>query len=87
MDVYDITQKKYTMATTRPGKVLDYRSTVKKEKDEHKLRSYWDKGDEVKKMCVEYHMTQTLIDIGIELVRPMWPEQNKGRINLDTKEE
>lgn len=83
MDVNDITQNKYTMATTRPGKVLDYRSPVKKEKEKHELRSYWDIGDEVKKMCVEYHMTQTLIDLGIELVRPMWPEQNKGQVNLE----
>ena len=86
MDVFDITQKKYTMATTRVGRLLrDGKPYDKPVKTEGGLedRSIWNIGDEVQKIHVEYHMTQTLMDWGIQPVRPMWPEQDKGEVDLE----
>lgn len=89
-DVLDVTNKKYCMATTRKGRLLregkPYDHSCKNEKKEDvkpHQRSIWHVGDEVKKIRVEYHMTQTLLDWGIEPVRPIWPEQDKGTIALD----
>lgn len=90
MDVYDITKKKYTMATTRVGRLLrdgkpyDKPAPMKKEIKELEDRSIWNVGDEVQKIHIEYHMTQTLLDWGIEPVRPMWPEKDKGTVDLET---
>lgn len=95
MDVCDITKMEYTMATTRVGRLLKDGEPcdvpkVKKEKskeakpyDRPVEKLVWKIGDEVQKIHVEYHMTQTLIDWGIEPVRPMWPEQDKGKIDVD----
>ncbi len=80
-DVLDITKKEYTMSTTRAGKLLKDSKPYDRPEDKKskpKQRAMWNIGDEVKKIHVEYHMTQTLYDWGIEPVRPMWPEQDKG---------
>lgn len=84
-DVCNVTKKKYTMATTRAGRHMregkPYDLKVKKEKATplrpHEV-SMWNIGDEVQKLHVEYHMTHTLYDWGIEPVRPMWPEKDMG---------
>lgn len=129
MDVGDITKMKYTMATTRVGRLLKDGKvcdapevkkgnlgdanpvtvkkdnlggarpvTVKKEKlrdakpydrpavvkkEEQVERRVWRIGNEVQKICVEYHMTQTLEDWGIEPIRPHWPEQDQGKVRVD----
>lgn len=83
-DVLDVTRKEYCMATTRMGKLMrdgkPYdRPQVKKEAKPRQT-SIWNIGDEVNKIGMEYHMTQTLIDWGIEPVRPIWPEMDKGSV-------
>lgn len=88
-DVSDITKMKYAMATTRVGRLLrggkPYdKPALVKEENELQDRSIWNIGDEVKKIHMEYHMTQTLLDWGIEPVRLMWPEKDMGTVDLES---
>ena len=76
-DVTDITKLSYTMTTTRQGKRIRNGkpcdpSSAKDTKPEKKMLSYYNIGNEVGKLQLEYHMTHTLIDWGIKLVRPDW---------------
>lgn len=77
-DVTDITKLSYTMTTTRQGKLIrngkpcDTSSSAEDTKPEMKMLSYYNIGNEVGKLQLEYHMTHTLIDWGIQLVRPDW---------------
>jgi hypothetical protein len=60
------------------------RTVVKKKKpqkeEELKERLVWRLGGVVKTMCVEYHMTQTLVDWGITPTRLQWG--NGGNVSL-----
>lgn len=72
------------MATTRVGRLLrDGKPYDKPSESKPEDRSMWTVGDEVQKIHVEYHMTLTLLDWGIEPVRPMWPQQDKGKVDLE----
>lgn len=73
-DVKDVTNNEYCMTTTRQGKLIRKekpysRPTAKHEKESVNI---WTIGDELDKLRVEYHMTQTLIDWGIQPVRAGW---------------
>lgn len=80
-DVLDVTEKKYCMTTTKVGKLMKRGKPYDRPEDQdtkpHQA-SIWNIGDEVKKIRLEYHMTQTLLDWGIQPVRPMWPEKDRG---------
>ena len=74
-DVKEVTKNGYCMTTTRQGKL------VRKEKpysrpNPHTKESVhiWNIGDELDKLHIEYHMTQTLLDWGIQPVRPNWSQ-------------
>ena len=69
-DVTDITKTKYTMTTTRQGKVI--RSKKPYDKHATKMMKYYHIGDDVGTLSLEYHMTHTLIDWKIVPVRPTW---------------
>ncbi len=64
-DVKEVTRNQHCMTTTRKGKLIHpYR----------RPRAYnvWHSGDELDKLRIEYHMTQTLLDWGIQPVQPKW---------------
>ena len=82
-DVLDVTKRKHAMATTRVGKLIRDKKPYDPPSDKPRETSIWSVGDEVKKIHVEYHMTQTLLDWGIQPVRPMWPEHDKGKVDVD----
>lgn len=70
-DVAAVTRKEYCMATTRRGKLIRQEKPYSRSK--LSPRSIWTIGDEIDKLHVEYHMTQTLLDWGIKPIRPGWP--------------
>lgn len=67
-DVKEVTRNEYCMTTTRQGKL------IRKEKPYSRLRSrrIWNIGDRLDKLRIEYHMTQTLLDWGIQPLQPKW---------------
>lgn len=67
-DVKEVTRSEYCMTTTRQGKV------IRNEKPYSRMRSksIWNIGDKQDKLGIEYHMTQTLLDWGIQPVQPNW---------------
>ena len=83
----------YTMATTRRGKYIhdgkpyDRPEHVKRKKTGEsphmQKRWIWDKGEELGRLVVEYHMTNTLWDWKIEPKRPDWPEVDLGTVVID----
>lgn len=90
-DVDKVTNQKYTMTTTRKGRLLrDGKPYDPPEKKSPKVPSprrmvsvpVYDIGDKpLGKLHVEYHMTQTLLDWGIQLIRPEWPERDLGTVD------
>ena len=101
-DVDKVTNKEYCMTTTRRGKLLregkpyDPPKDSKRRKEKEREREanpdkmvsvpIYDIGDEIGKVHVEYHMTQTLLDWGISLVRPDWPTIDLGTVIISDKE-
>lgn len=74
-DVANITKLKYTMTTTSQGKLIRNSKPYEKcadTKPEKKLINYYNIGDEVGKIELEYHMTHTLLDWGIQPTRLDW---------------
>ena len=73
-DVSDVTRNEYCMTTTRQGKVIRKEKPYSrpKSKNEKESVNIWNIGDEIDKLRIEYHMTQTLLDWGIQPVRPNW---------------
>ena len=73
-DVSDVTSNKYCMTTTRQGKLIRKEKPYSRPKPKNELESvsFWNIGDEIDKLRIEYHMTQTLLDWGIQPVRPNW---------------
>lgn len=73
-DVSDVTHNKYCMTTTRQGKLLRQEKPYSrpKSKNERESVNIWNIGDELDKLHIEYHMTQTLLDWGIHPVQPNW---------------
>ena len=67
-DVRAVTRNEYCMTTTRQGKVIRKEKPYSRSKE----KNIWNIGDELDKLCVEYHMTQTLLDWGIQPVQPQW---------------
>ena len=71
-DVTNVTKSNYTMTTTRQGKLIrDGKPYDKGTRGNGAARvkcmqSYYTIGDEIGKVRLEYHMTQTLLDWGIK---------------------
>ena len=80
-DVARVTSHEYCMATTRQGKLIRQEKPYSRPQPQvqtnakQELRSKWTIGEELDKLHVEYHMTQTLLDWGIKPTRPGWPLQ------------
>lgn len=71
-DVKDVTKNGYCMTTTRQGKLIRGETPYKKPggpKNKMESVNIWNIGDELDKVRVEYHMTQTLLDWGIQPIR------------------
>ena len=84
--------KLYTMATTRRGKYIhddkpydrpEHAKRKKTGESPHMKKWIWDKGEELGRLVVEYHMTNTLWDWNIEPKRPDWPEVDLGTVVID----
>ena len=87
--------KLYTMATTRRGKYI--RDSKPYDRPEHAKRKktdesphmqkkqIWYKGEELGRLVVEYHMTNTLWDWNIDPKRPDWPEVDLGTVVIDNQ--
>ena len=73
-DVVDVTRNEYCMTTTRQGKLIRKETPYSRPKsiNEKESVNIWNIGDELDKLRVEYHMTQTLLDWGIQPVQPHW---------------
>ena len=70
-DVTNVTKSQYTMTTTRQGKLIRDGKPYDKIRGSGAARvkcmqSYYNIGDEIGKVRLEYHMTQTLLDWGIK---------------------
>ena len=93
MQSTDGEQELHTMATTRRGRYI--RDSKPYDRPEHAKRKkadespgmvkkqIWDKGEEVGRLVVEYHMINTLWDWNIQPKRPDWPEVDLGTIVID----
>ena len=75
-DVTEVTRNEYCMTTTRQGKLIrkDKPYSRPKFKNEKESMNIWNIGDELDKLRIEYHMTQTLLDWGIQPVQPKWSQ-------------
>lgn len=75
-DVTEVTKNAYCMTTTRQGKLLRTEKPYSRPNPAPKesLKNVWTIGDELDKLHVEYHMTQTLLDWGIQPVCPKWSQ-------------
>ena len=85
-------QEVHTMATTRRGRFIrdgkpyDRPEHAKKKKTPRMVKSeMWDVGEEVGRLVVEYHMTNTLWDWNIQPKRPDWPEVDLGTVVIDNQ--
>ena len=67
-DVTEVTRNEHCMSTTRQGKL------IRREKPYSRRKKYnvWNRGDKQDKLQIEYHMTQTLLDWGIQPIQPKW---------------
>ena len=79
-----------TMATTRRGRFIrdgkpyDRPEHAKKKKAPRTIKTgMWNVGEELGRLVVEYHMTNTLWDWKIEPKRPDWPEVDLGTVVID----
>ena len=93
MQSTDGEQELHTMATTRRGRYI--RDSKPYDRPEHAKRKKadespcmvkkrkWDRGEEVGRLVVEYHMTNTLWDWNIQPKRPDWPEVDLGTVVID----
>ena len=70
-DVTDVTRNEYCMTTTRQGKLIREEKPYSRPKSRNE-KAIWNIGDELDKLRIEYHMTQTLLDWGIHPVQPNW---------------
>lgn len=93
-DVLDVTKKEYCMATTKVGRLLKNGKPYDRPKDTEQPNmprevNVWNIGDEVGKVSVEYHMTQTLLDWGIQRIIPDWPQKggSSEMLQVDAKKE
>ncbi len=75
-DVKGVTRSEYCMTTTRQGKLLRKEKPYSRPKSMNEKESIniWNIGDELDKLRIEYHMTQTLLDWGIHPVQPKWSQ-------------
>ena len=75
-DVSDVTRNQYCMTTTRQGKLIRKEKPYSRPKSVNEKESVniWNIGDELDKLRLEYHMTQTLLDWGIQPIRPKWSQ-------------
>ena len=75
-DVKEVTKNAYCMATTRRGKLIHTEKPYSRPNPDGKasVKNIWTIGDELDKLHVEYHMTQSLLDWGIQPVRPNWSQ-------------
>ena len=80
-DVKDVTNSQYCMTTTRQGKLLRQEKPYSRptSKNEKEMVSMWNIGDELDKLHVEYHMTQTLLDWGVTPIRPDWTQAGSAK--------
>ena len=74
-DVNKVTKNGYCMATTRQGKLVHKEKPYSRPNPHTKESVHiWNIGDELDKLHIEYHMTQTLLDWGIQPVRTNWSQ-------------
>ena len=75
-DVRDVTRNEYCMTTTRQGKLIREEKPYSRPKpiNEKESVNIWNIGDELDKLRIEYHMTETLRAWGIQLVQPKWSQ-------------
>ena len=64
-DAADITKGSYIMSTSKEGRVV-------KRHEPYAHRAIWNRGPEVGRQSVEYHMNHTLQDMGIQLKQMDW---------------
>ena len=83
-DVKDVTKNGYCMTTTRQGKLIREEKPYCRPGSE-KMVSIWNIGDELDKLRLEYHMTQTLLDWGVQPVRPDWKAGSATPTTTSTK--
>ena len=69
-DVSDVTRNQYCMTTTRQGKLIRREKPYSRSKE----KNIWNIGGKLDELRVEYHMTQTLLDWGIQPVQPKWSQ-------------
>lgn len=93
MQSTDGEQELHTMATTRRGRYI--RDSKPYDRPEHAKRKkadesppmvkkrQWNRGEEVGRLVVEYHMTNTLQDWNIQPKRPDWPKVDLGTVVID----
>ena len=70
-DVTTVTRNEYCMTTTRQGKLIRKEKPYSRPNEKESV-NIWNIGDELDKLRIEYHMTQTLLDWGIQPVQPKW---------------
>ena len=73
-DVKEVTRNGYCMTTTRQGKLIHKEKPYSRpnSKNEKQSVNIWNIGDELDKLRIEYHMTQTLLDWQIQPIQPQW---------------
>ena len=67
-DVKEVTRNEYCMTTTRQGKLIRRETPYSRSRE----TDVWNTGAELDKLQIEYHMTQTLLDWGIQPIQPQW---------------
>ena len=72
-DVTNVTRNEYCMTTTRQGKLIRKEKPYSRPNEKESV-NIWNIGDELDKLRIEYHMTQTLLDWGIQPVQPKWSQ-------------
>ena len=95
-DVKNVTKMNYTMTTTKRGRYI--RNSKPYDRPHHSegesssssasppritMGDVWEVGRTLGSLCVEYHMTQTLLDWNVPIRRVGWPGRDLGTIVLD----
>ena len=75
-DAAGITKGKYTMATSKEGRIVKHFKPGNSE--------VWSMGRELGRQAKEYHMTHTLQEMGIRLKQVDWSKAPNAAIKVDS---